>query len=146
MERKLADVLAETKRPVVTTSPSSNLREAAETLCENGIGALLVMEGGDVKGIVSERDIMRQVAAGADPGTTHVADAMTRDLVVGLEDDTLGYTMNVMTERRIRHLPVMRDNEVVGMISIGDVVNNVRVEDEIEIRMLNDYIHRVYPH
>lgn len=145
MERKLSDILARTRREVVRIGPEATLREAAAILCEEHIGAVLVAEDQQVVGILSERDIMRKVSDGADPGSLRVGDVMTRDLVVGLEDDTLRYTMNVMTERRIRHLPVMREGRCIGMISIGDVVNSLRIEDEIQIRMLNDYIHRTYP-
>jgi CBS domain-containing protein len=108
-------------------------------------------DDGEVQGILTERDILRVCGekslflggggeSGSGSGPLQVRDAMTEDVVVGVPRDRIDYVMGVMTERRIRHLPIVEDGRLAGMISIGDVVNAQVVEAEFEIRMLKGYV------
>lgn len=147
------DVLAKKGTDVITIGADATLHDAVCRLNEHGIGALVVTgDDGEVRGIVTERDILRvcgeqnlflggsgEARVGEEP--LLVRDAMTEDVVVGVPRDRIDYVMGVMTERRIRHLPIVEDGRLAGMISIGDVVNAQVVEAEFEIRMLKGYVH-----
>lgn len=138
---RILDVLNDKGSDVVTVSPGHTVLGAMKVLVEHNIGAVVVEEDGHVRGILSERDVLR--IATRDPAgftDTKVDDVMTTDLVVAVENDGLDYVMNVMTRNRVRHLPIMRDDELVGIVSIGDVVNALRRDTESENRHLRDYI------
>ena len=127
---KSRDILDDKGRQVVTISPDSSVRDAARTFVRHGLGALPVVEDGALRGMISERDALR-VATDADRrwGSTRVADAMTEELFVLTEDDDLDYVMDVITENRIRHLPVVDGAELRGLISIGDALKAAREGD-----------------
>ncbi len=147
------DVLAKKGTDVITIGAEATLHDAVCRLNERGIGALVVTgDDGEVRGILTERDILRVCGEqnlflggsggpGAGEGPLLVRDAMTEDVVVGVPRDRIDYVMGVMTERRIRYLPIVEDGRLAGMISIGDVVNAQVVEAEFEIRMLKGYVH-----
>ena len=120
----VASILSEKGREVVTTSPDTRLAQIVETLAARGIGAMVVVEGdGTVCGIISERDIVREVADhGVSVLDEPVSACMTRKVVSCGENDTIHHVMTVMTRHRFRHMPVMEDNIMIGFISIGDVV------------------------
>lgn len=138
---RIRDIIQSKGGSVVTVDQERLVIEAMKVLVEHGIGAVVVMRGREIAGILSERDVLR-LGAGSPKAleTTRVADAMTRDLIVAVLDDDLEYAMNVMTKNRIRHLPVLDDGRLAGMLSIGDVVNAVRTHVESENRHLRDYI------
>jgi CBS domain-containing protein len=95
-------------------------------------------------GIFTERDILREVAERADQlRETKVGDVMTRNVIIGVPEDTVEYVMGIMTQNRIRHLPVMEEDELVGIVSIGDVVNSHLHKTQFENRLLRDYIQGV---
>lgn len=138
----VARILAIKGRDVVTAQPHLTLREAADVLCRNRIGALVVADATrKVLGILSERDIVRAVSAGGgealkDPVSKH----MTSKVITATEDQPIETTMSVMTESRIRHLPVLSDGKLAGVVSIGDVVK-IRLEAiETEHKALREYI------
>jgi CBS domain-containing protein len=138
----VARILATKGRDVVTAQPDLTLREAADLLCHKKIGAVVVADpAGEVLGILSERDIVRAVSTGGaealkDPISRH----MTEKVISASEDQPIDRTMSVMTESRIRHLPVLRDGRLVGLVSIGDVVK-IRIESiETEHKALREYI------
>ncbi|MFC1575296.1 CBS domain-containing protein [Gemmatimonadota bacterium] len=142
---KIKAVLDEKGYDVVTVPPSFPLSDAMGLLVEHNIGSLVVAQDKEVKGILTERDILRLAAD--DPGKMaglKVEEVMTRDVVVGLLDDTVEYVMEIMTQNRIRHLPVVDDGWMQGILSIGDVVNAVRKRMEAENRYLRDYIRGDY--
>ena len=131
---------------VINIAPDQTLQVAVKTLVNHSVGSLLVMEGDRIVGIISERDILRANARKFDDlGATKVGDVMTRDVIIGVIDDDLTYVMRLMTERRIRHLPIMSGGELAGIISIGDVVKTQAQLAEVEIRHLRDYITDRYP-
>ena len=128
-------------RDVVTIAPEKTLADAAELLSENRIGALVVVVGERVSGILSERDIVRAVAKqGAAALELPVGQAMTREVITCTEDDTCAEIMERMTARKFRHLPVLRENALIGLISIGDVVKQRVEEIERETEAMRDYI------
>jgi len=143
----VAQVLRQKGSHVITTRPDSSLADAIRTLVDNAVGSLLVVDEDDqIVGLISERDILRVSARHFDQLAGHqVAEVMTRDVIIGLLDDSLDYVMALMTEKRIRHLPIMSQGRLVGLVSIGDVVKARVREAEFEIRHLTDYITGKYP-
>ncbi len=127
---------------VVTVAPGEKISVAAAKLKHEKIGALVVSEDRiGVSGILSERDIARALADhGAGLGELAVGDLMTRNVITCAPDDTVEELMTTMTERRIRHLPVMADGALCGIISIGDVVKNRLEEIQREAESLRAYI------
>ena len=142
---RIKEILRRKGSDVVTIGPEAALHEAIQSLVEHKIGGLVVTaSNGTVVGIITERDILRESAERCDKlKVTSVAEAMTRDVIIGVPDDSLDYVMGVMTKNRIRHLPVLDEMGLVGIVSIGDVVNAHLQKTEFENRMLKDYIHGV---
>jgi len=127
---------------VISIDPTATLNTAVKTLAEHKIGALLVL-GPDrrVIGILSERDIVRALAArGAGVLAEPLAQVMTRKVVTCSESDSVGVLMERMTTGKFRHLPVIEDERVIGVVSIGDVVKHRLQEIEQESAALRDYI------
>ena len=126
---------------IVHITPDVTLAAAVKILSERRIGALLVMSGPILDGILSERDIVRVIGErGADALSEAVGDVMTRKVVACKPADTVGAIMEKMTTGKFRHLPVVHDNKIVGLISIGDVVKTRVAEFEHEQEALRDYI------
>jgi signal-transduction protein with cAMP-binding, CBS, and nucleotidyltransferase domain len=142
----LRSVLESKPKAIHATSPATTVIEAVDAMCNKRVGALLVREGETTVGILSERDILsRIVLARRDPATTRVGDVMTRDIVCIGIDVAPEEAMAVMTERRCRHLPVVLDGKVIGVVSIGDLVRWASRSQEYEIRMLDEYLAGKYP-
>ena len=140
------DLLASKGGKIFSIPSKATLVEAVEALGERNVGALLVIDGGRLAGILSERDVVRAARKGfARLEKLRVADLMTKDLIVCLPTDEVSYVMSIMTQNRIRHLPVMSGKELAGMISIGDVVKAQISEASAENRLLRDYIEGKYP-
>jgi CBS domain-containing protein len=139
-------ILAEKGSTVHSTHPTATVHEAVETMCTVRVGALLVCDEGTCVGIFTERDLLsRVILARRDPATTAVAEVMTREVVVVEPDTPAAEAMAIMTERRCRHLPVLRDGKLAGMVSIGDLVRWTSRNQEFELRMLTNYIAGKYP-
>ncbi|HUG41204.1 MAG TPA: CBS domain-containing protein [Longimicrobiales bacterium] len=141
---KIRDILRTKGTNVIAVEPDQPVLAAVRVLSEHRIGAVVVRHAGEMLGILSERDILN-LAAG-DPArleTARVEEVMTRDVIVGSPEDELNHVMNVMTENRIRHLPIVVGAALEGIVSIGDVVNAVRRSVESENRHLMDYIHGI---
>lgn len=131
---------------VRTILPDRTIAQAVNRLVEHNIGSLVVVdEAGDPVGIITERDVLRCCAGNpARLEETRVAEVMTRDLIVGEPADDIDYVMGVMTKNRIRHLPIIETGSLVGMVSIGDVVNVQLHETIYENRHLREYITGTY--
>ena len=143
MNDPIAKVLEHKGSDVVTVSPETTVLVAVQQMNDRKIGALLVLERGGPVGIFTERDVLvRVVAAGADPKTTPVSEVMTRNPVMVRSDVTVADTMVVMTERRCRHLPVVDDTRLRGLISIGDLTSWLVRHQQRTIEDLHDYMTR----
>jgi len=126
---------------VVSVSPSASVLDAIKLMAEKGIGALVVMEGTKLAGIVTERDYARKVILkDKSSHNTPVSDIMSDKVYTAALDDSVDKCMNTMTDRRIRHLPVVSGGKVVGMISIGDLVKAVIADQREAIEQLEHYI------
>ena len=129
-------------KEVVTVSPDATVRELLQLLAEHNVGALVVSSDGKrLDGIVSERDVVRRLNDTENLLETTVSMIMTTDVRTCEGDHQVNDLMQVMTEHRIRHLPVMDGEEMVGLISIGDVVKNRLSELEFERDQLDSYVH-----
>jgi CBS domain-containing protein len=126
---------------VWSVTPGTLVVDALSKLAEKDIGALLVVEGGQIAGIISERDVVRKIAATGifEPRGT-VSEFMTPDVFTISPTQTIEDCMALMTEQRIRHLPVVEDDKLVGMISIGDVVKAIITSQEFTIDQLTKFI------
>lgn len=138
---KVRDILARKGHEVMTTSPQTTLREAARLLKTHRIGALVVVENDAPVGIISERDIVNAVAdAGAEAIDAPVVSFMSREMITCGLDDTTDRLMEVMTEKRVRHLPVLEDGKLSGLVSIGDVVKQRIEEISFEAEQMKMFI------
>ncbi len=139
---KLVQHLLEAKgREIISIRPDASVLDAIKLRADKGIGSLVVTDNGDLKGIVTERDYARKVIIkGRASDTTPVADIMTVDVITASSQQTVNECMAIMTEIRCRHLPVVDDGELVGLISIGDLVQAIIADQQEEIEQLEHYI------
>jgi CBS domain-containing protein len=139
--KRVCDLLNSKGGAVWSLTPDATVYEAIDQLSEKGVGALLVMEGKRLVGIVSERDYARKVILkGKASRETYVWEIMSQPVICVPPECTVEQTMALMTEKRVRHLPVVEDQTVVGVISIGDVVRAIIEEKEYYIQQLTSYI------
>ena len=139
---KLVQHLLDSKgREVISIDQEASVYDAIKLMAERGVGSLLVMDGNELRGIVKERDYARKVIIkGRSSESTQVHEIMTIDLVTTTGAQTVNECMTKMSEKRIRHLPVMSGEEVVGLISIGDLVQAIISDQQQEIEQLESYI------
>jgi len=139
---KLVKHLLDAKgRHIIAISPDASVLEAIKIMADKNIGSLVVMEDDKLEGIVTERDYARKVIVkGRSSESTHVAEIMTTNVVTTSSAETVDTCMALMTEMRIRHLPVLEDNRVIAMISIGDLVQAIIADQKEEIEQLGHYI------
>ena len=139
---KFVDQLLEGKgRDVWSVTPGDTVYDALELMAEKGIGALVVLEGNDLAGLFSERDYARKVILeGRSSRDTLVRDIMSARVVCVSPEQTIQDCMGLMSEKRIRHLPVVAGDRIVGLVSIGDVVKAVIADQEEVIEYLEHYI------
>ncbi|HKO23815.1 MAG TPA: CBS domain-containing protein [Chloroflexota bacterium] len=137
----VAHLLQTKGHAVWSIPPDASVYEAIKLMADKGVGALLVMEGQRLVGIVSERDYARKVILqGKSAWDTPVKEIMTDKVFYVRPDQTVEDCMALMTARRIRHLPVLDDHQVIGVVSIGDLVKAVISEQEVRIQQLEQYI------
>jgi CBS domain-containing protein len=137
----VARILATKGKGVITARPELTVREAIALLAEHNIGALVIVdEAYKPVGILSERDITRQLAKTEDVLSQSISDIMTKDVITGMPQDDLKSVANTMTERRFRHLPITEKGVLCGIISIGDVVKAQRDQYEGEVDTLQTQI------
>ena len=138
---KMREILASKGHEIWSIGPDKTVFDALELMAEKEIGALLVMEGESVNGLFSERDYARKVILqGRASKDTSVRDVMTNRVICSTLDHTADECMALMTEKRVRHLPIIEDNKVVGLISIGDIVKAVISDQQFTIDVLERYI------
>jgi CBS domain-containing protein len=129
-------------RQIFSIAPGTAVLEAIRLMADRHVGALLVMEGETLSGIVSERDYARKVILkGRSSADTPVRDIMTAAVITVQPETPVEECMQIVTERRVRHLPVIEAGRVVGMVSIGDLVKAVIAEQQQHIEQLESYIH-----
>ncbi len=139
--KTVAHLLKKKGQDIWSLFPDASVYEAIEQMAQKGVGALLVMEGERLVGIVSERDYARKVILkGKASRETQVREIMSHPVICARPQLTLEETMALMTEKRIRHLPVVADEKVVGVVSIGDVVRGIIEDNKFEIEQLTNYI------
>jgi CBS domain-containing protein len=139
--RTVKQLLDAKGRSVVAIAPEEPVLEAIQLMSDHHIGAVLVMRGEELAGILSERDYARKVILnGRSSGETAAWEIMSSPVVTVGATDTVNTCMRIMTERRIRHLPVVEDGQVTGVLSIGDLVKAVIEEQQQEIAQLQQYI------
>jgi CBS domain-containing protein len=141
---KVQDLLQAKGTAVMTIHPEATLYDALKALVHHRIGSLVVTDdAGKVVGIITERDLLREcMTRGEQLKDLQIREVMTTRLIIGVPDDDVGYVMGIMTQNRVRHLPIMDGQRLEGLISIGDVVKAQLEETEFENRYLKDYIQR----
>ena len=138
---KVRDILKSKGRAVFSVEPSITVYKAIEQMCEKNIGGLLIVENGNLKGIFTERDYARKlILKGKSSKDTLISELMTKNPITVSPDNTIEDCMGLMSGKRIRHLPVVEDNQLTGMISIGDVVKHIIEEQKSIIEHLEHYI------
>ena len=138
----VSNILKSKGSDVVTKGPGDTVLAIAQLLSAKHIGAIVICDGqGAVVGIISERDIIHAVADHGEQALEMPArDVMTREVISCTTDDIITHVMKTMTERRVRHMPVIEDGDLRGMVSIGDIVKNRLDETELEARVMRDYV------
>ena len=142
----IGSILGKKRKEIWFVAPQASVYEAIALMAEKSIGAVLVIADQRLVGIVSERDYARKVILkGRSSKETMVQEIMTRDLIIVSPENTVDECMRIMTERRIRHLPVLDRGKLVGIVSIGDLVNAVIADQAQTIDQLHTYIGSKYP-
>jgi len=137
---RLAEILEEKGGDVLEIDGDSSVFEAVQLMVENNVGSLLVTERAEVVGIVTERDYLRRVTLEGRTEEAPLREIMSSPLVVATLETTVDECMAMMTDRRIRHIPVVDEGKVVGLVSIGDLVKFKSKLQSFQIQFLNDYI------
>ena len=138
---KVKDILALKGQSVWSVAPDSSVYDAMKLMAEKGIGALMVMQGEKLVGIISERDYARKVILqGRASRTTQVREIMTSHVLYAQPEQNIEECMAVMTDKRVRHLPVFDEGRLLGVISIGDLVKSIITEQKFMIEQLEKYI------
>ena len=142
------NILKEKENVVFTISMNSSIEDAVKLVNEKKIGAIIVMDDDELQGIITERDILNNfIALQNSTENISVKQIMTpgEKLIIATKDDDIQYLMNVMTKNKIRHVPIMDKEKLIGVISIGDVVKSLLDESAYENKLLKDYISGNYP-
>ncbi len=138
---KVRDILKTKGKAVFSVEPTIMVYQAIEQMCDKNIGGLLIVENGNLVGIFTERDYARKlILKGKSSKDTPISELMTKNPITVTPDNTIEECMNIMSGKRIRHLPVIEDNHLTGMISIGDVVKHIIEEQKSIIEHLEHYI------
>jgi len=139
--KTVRDILEAKGRTVWTVDPGSSVFDALSLMAEKEIGALVVLDGGRIAGIISERDYARKVILhGRASPTTRVEEIMTSHVAYTHLDQSIEECMAIVTDKRIRHLPVLQDGKLIGIISIGDLVKAIIADQKFMIEQLERYI------
>lgn len=143
---KVKDVIQQKGSEVYSIRPDASVLEAIKKMSELNIGALMVLVDGKLAGIITERDYMDKVILlGKHSKDTPVSEIMSKEVYRVQSHDDINTCMRIMTDQKFRHLPVVDDGNITGVISIGDVVKSVIDQQKVEINSLRDYISGSYP-
>lgn len=147
MTTKIDDILKSKSGEIITVLPDDSLYTAIQEMVNHNIGSVLVVSKEDeLVGIITERDVLKQCVRRSDRlKTTSVESVMTTDLIIGLPNDSVDYLVGVMTTNKIRHIPILTDGKILGIVSIGDLLKSKMKSVEYENRYLKDYISGKYP-
>ena len=141
--KTLKQLLQAKPHGILSVAPDARVFDALGLMAEQNVGALLVMEAGRLTGIITERDYARKVILkGKSSLDTPVREIMTDKVLCAHPDQSIEECMALMTDKRVRHLPVMDGNQLLGVLSIGDLVKEVISEQQFMIKQLESYIHR----
>ena len=141
MHHPLSEILGEKSGDVIRIDGDATVYEAVIAMVQANVGALLVTDGDEISGIFTERDYLRRIAVeGRRSRDTTVSEVMSSPVLIVTPDTTVDETMALMTDRRIRHAPVVEDGVLIGMISIGDLVKFISKKQSFQIQYLTDYI------
>ena len=140
--KNVRDILrSKSGEQIYSVTPDTKVLDAVKLMAEKGVGALLVLQNGQLAGIVSERDYARKVVLMARSShTAEVREIMTADVICVSPTQSMEYCMELMTEKRLRHLPVVEDGKLIGLVSIGDLVKNIISDQKFMIQQLEQYI------
>ncbi|HTE24321.1 CBS domain-containing protein [Flavitalea sp.] len=142
MNRKVTDVLLRKGSNITTVAPTETVIEALKIMADQNIGSVMVMENGQYRGIMTERDYSRKVILKGKSSThTEVSEIMSDDLPRVTPNDSIDYCMKLMSDRNIRYLPVFENEMIIGIISINDVVKETILSQQETITQLKDYLH-----
>lgn len=144
---KVKDILAQKGSRVITIEKDISILDAMKIFPANRVGSLIVVDKfNDILGIIAARDVLMAVINHLDQiKTMTVEEIMTTNLIIGTEEDSIEYLQAIMTENRIRHIPILEGRKLKGLVSIGDVVKALMTEKDVENRYLKDYIADKYP-
>ena len=146
LSESIRSVLKRKGGTIYSVAPSDSVQKAIATMADKQVGALLVLSEGKLVGIISERDYARKVfLKGRSSPETTVGEIMSSPVIAVSPDHTVGECMEVVTEHRIRHLPVLDGDQLAGMVSIGDLVNSIISAQAATIDQLHNYIAGKYP-
>ncbi|MEA5445505.1 CBS domain-containing protein [Gammaproteobacteria bacterium AB-CW1] len=146
MEQSLGSILKDKPGELLAVGPNASVSEAARTMSSHNKGCVLVMDEGGLRGLFTERDLMRRVVAeGLDPARTPVNDVMTSEIVTVGPEVTIGEAMSLCTQRRLRHLPIYKDGELLGIVSAGDLTKALVNDKQHTIDDLIGYIYGTEP-
>jgi CBS domain-containing protein len=141
--KKVKNILQRKNTGVISVPPTATVYSAIEIMSQANIGGVVIMDNGNLLGIFTERDYARKlILKGKSSRDTQIADLMTRNLFTVTPESSIEEAMQVMSDKKIRHLPVMEDGKIVGIISIGDVVRFIIEEQKEIIEHLEHYITR----
>ena len=140
--KKVINILERKGKKTISVDPQTTVIDALRIMADNNIGSVLVMNGGDYAGLITERDYSRKVVLkGKSSSDTVVAEIMSTDLPVVHPNDTIDHCMQLLTENNIRYLPVFEGEKIDGIISINDVVKEIILSHEETISNLKDYLY-----
>jgi len=137
---KIRELIKNKGFEVIAVDADTKLGEAIRKMIDRNIGAILVVEGGKPAGIFTERDVLKQWAAAADPNITPIWDVMTTNLIIVDVEDELEYAMSIMIQKGVRHMPVVESGKLVSVLSMRDVVKAQVKNLEAEVHYLKDFI------
>ena len=146
MDTRVSDILRQKGHDVVTGEPSDTVLECIATMVQHNVGSMVVVEGRQIAGIFTERDYLRRIALkGRTSRTTRVEEVMTKDVLYVMPEQTVEECLQIMTTHKCRHLPVVTEGELDGIISIGDCVKQISRDAQTEAHTLKAYITGQYP-